>query len=319
MKSKPSVISPSDQDHWLELRKRNINSTEISALFGANPYLSEYELWHKKKDPSLDDAIKDNERMMWGRKLESVIAEAAAEQLGVQIEPMKDYWSLDSQRLGSSFDYVQKSSSGLLEAIFECKNVDSRAYDKNWIEHSSEPDSQGLIDLEAPPYIEFQVQHQMLISSVPVAYICALVGGNQLKITKRTANPQIHNLILQKSNKFWQSIESNAPPKIDFERDSEFIISLHNYAEPNKIMQSTPDLDLLIAGYNSVSSAIKDLESQKDMWKAKIMQTIGDAEKVKGEKYTISAGITPESVVSYTRKSFRNFKVTNKKEKNDTV
>jgi putative phage-type endonuclease len=314
MKTEATAISPNDQSHWLELRTRNINSTEVSALFGANPYLSEYELWHKKKDPSIEQ-FNDNKRMMWGRKLESVIAEAAAETLSIQIEPMKDYWSIDSARLGSSFDYVQKDESGLYVALLECKNVDTMAFRKNWIEHSQEVDSQGFSDIEAPPYIEFQVQHEMLISGIPLCYLCALVGGNDLKIIKREANRKIQQLIIQKSAKFWQSIEKNAPPKINYETDSEFIISLYNHAEPNKILQATPDLDVLVAGYNTVSSAIKELDAQKDIWKAKILEHIGDAEKVKSDNYSISAGITAESQVSYTRKSFRNFKITNKKEK----
>lgn len=309
----PISVTPNDHNHWLEMRTKNLNSTEISALFGANQYLSEYELWHKKKDPTLD-TLKDNERMMWGRKLESVIAEAAAETLGLQIEPFKDYWYIPKYRIGSSFDYIQAPINGVYSTLLECKNVDAMAFNKNWIEHSSEVDSQGFSNIEAPPYIEFQVQHQMLVSGFSTCLLCVLVGGNQLKITKRDCDLDLQELILKKASKFWRSIEDNKPPKIDYEKDSQFIIKLYNHAEPNKTIEATFDIDALVSAYNSTSKAIKEFESQKEMYKAQILENIGDAEKVRGQKYSISAGITPEAQVSYLRKSFRNFKINNKKE-----
>lgn len=144
-----------------------------------------------------------------------------------------------------------------------------------------------------------------------------MVGGNTLKMTHRKWNPKIHELIRVKADKFWKSIDENKPPKIDYQRDSEFLISLYDYAEPNKIIEATPQLDDLVSNYNSVSAQIRELESEKDKYKAMILEAIGDAEKVKGAKYTISAGITAESTVSFVRKSFRNFKVTNKRGKDE--
>ena len=302
------VITPENKDHWLRLRNKNINSTDISSLFGLNPYQTEFELWHRVQQET-PTTIEQNERMEWGNALESAIAHKAAEKLSFTIQPAKDYWQLPESRLGSSFDFFKSpNEKGIFDTILEVKNVDGLAYRKNWVENDG-PDSTGLYDLEAPAHIELQVQFQMLLTGFSYSYICALVGGNQLKISKREANLKLHKIMLEKCEKFWESVAAQKAPKIDYERDSEFLISLYDHAEPNKTLQADGDLDLLVQGYNTVSTAIKELETQKESWKAKILEHIKDAEKVKGAGYSISAGITPESQISYTRKSFRNFKI----------
>lgn len=304
----PVSVTPENKQHWLELRSKNLNSTDVSALFGVNPYLTEFELWHRLKEPTVQE-FASTERMSWGNALEAAIANEAARVNGWTIEPFKDYWYLPESRLGSSFDFALSPINGVYSTLLEVKNVDTMAYNKNWIEHSDD-------DIEAPPHIELQVQHQMLITGFSTVYICALVGGNTLKVLKREVNPSIQDMILKKSAKFWESIDSGVPPKINYERDSEFLIDLYNHAEPNKVLDAKSDyvLDALVSGYNTVSAGIKELETQKDMWKAKILEHISDNEKVLGSNYTISAGITPECPVSFVRKSFRNFRITNKKQ-----
>lgn len=315
-KTDPITVTPENKEHWLKLRSENINSTEISCLFDMNPYMTKFELWHKLRSREIT-RIEESERMAWGNALESAIAAEAARRNNWKIEPFKDYLYIPDYRIGSSFDYEILPESGVY-ALLEVKNVDSMAYNKNWKEYSI--DENSFVDGEAPPHIELQVQHQMLISTIDTAFICALVGGNQLKIFKRTANHKLHDIIISSAQKFWQSIHDNKPPKIDYDRDANFLILLNDFAEPNKTIQGDEELDALVEGYNVVSKGIKELEDQKTVFKAKILEHIKDAEKVKSDLYTISAGITPEAQVSFTRKSFRNFKITNKKQQtNETT
>ena len=35
---------------WLAARTHDLTSTEIAALFGCSPYLTKFELWHRKHD-----------------------------------------------------------------------------------------------------------------------------------------------------------------------------------------------------------------------------------------------------------------------------
>ena len=40
------VITTTSQEHWLEIRKTDVTSTESAALFGMSPYMTHYDLWH---------------------------------------------------------------------------------------------------------------------------------------------------------------------------------------------------------------------------------------------------------------------------------
>lgn len=301
-------VKPNDKKHWLELRSKYINSTDVSALFNCNPYMTEFELWHKLKSPQVIE-LEQNERMQWGNALESAIANEVARQNKWDIEPFKDYMYIQDLGLGSSFDFkIAPPESALLEI----KNVDGLAYNQKWIEHSE-------TEIEAPLHIELQVQHQMLVSGINKAYIAALVGGNTLKLIKRELNTNIANAIRSKAKQFWDSIQNNNPPEVDYDRDSEFIIKMNGFVNPGKVINSDENIDKLVTEYTNISSAIKDLESQKEMFKAKILEYISDAEKVKGSNYTISAGMTQETQVSFTRKAFRNFRIVSKKVKDEHI
>src|SRR3546814_4934099 len=54
------------------------------ALFGCNPWLTEFELWHRKAGNVATPDFAHNERTFWGTILEPVILAAASERYGYQ-------------------------------------------------------------------------------------------------------------------------------------------------------------------------------------------------------------------------------------------
>jgi len=309
------ITTPKDKQHWLELRSKNINSTEVSALFGVNPYLTDFELWHQKKEGTIVE-IEENERMFIGSGLETAIANMAAKKMGWQIQPMKDYFCHDNLKIGSSFDFQiidydanRKEPYGLSN-LLEIKNVDYLQFRDKWIEHSED-------DIEAPPHIELQVQTQMLVSGLSKAYLAVLVGGNDLRILHRKANKGVQDAILSTVEEFWARTE--APP-IDFERDAEFVASLHNHAEPNTVLKDpSANIADLVSSYKLASEDEKKAQARKKACKAELLTLIGTYEKVKGEGFSISAGMRgPVEVAAHTREGFRDFRVFVKGEKDAT-
>ena len=289
------------REQWLELRSKVLTSTDAATLFGLSPYQTMFELWHKKKDQRVV-TLEENQRMKWGNRLEAAIAAGVAEELKMSVVPMKDFFEIADKRLGSSFDFCVQDE----DAILEIKNVDSLIYRDQWTED------------EAPPHIELQVQFQLLVSGKKKAYICALVGGNDMKLIPRTPDTEIQQEILRRASVFWQSIDTNNEPKPNYETDAEYIIRLNQYAEPNKFYTGdVSELRELAKSYKQLSENIKQLEDTKLAMKAKMLQIIGDSEKVKESDFSISAGIVGEKVVSYTSKPYRDFRVflTKKKEK----
>ena len=173
------TIPITNKQDWLENRLLDVTSTEVSALFNLNPYQTEFELYHQKKDKVVVN-LEDTERMAWGRKLEDSIALGCAESQGWKVEQMDVYMS-DSQGMGSSFDYKITSEKEL--GIMEVKNVSEYIYKTKWIEEND--------NLEAPPHIEMQLQYQLHVADINWGCIAALVGGNTQKLIIRERNREM--------------------------------------------------------------------------------------------------------------------------------
>ena len=316
------VIATASKEEWLKLRADDLTSTDMAALFGLSPYMTPYELWHRKHNKTIG-GFEESERMKWGTRLQDSIAAGIAEDKGWKVKRYEQYIRIKDMRLGSSFDFMCEGMS-LLEVkkmvsvmtsdsvdpfILEIKNVDSLAFKQGWVE-----DEHG--NLEAPLHIELQVQHQLLVSGLSKAFIGALVGGNRVVLIERKADPAVHESILAKAKEFWRTIDANEEPKPDFKRDADFIKSLYQSAEPGTVMTATDRINQLAESYRFARGQEKQAKEEKESFKAEILTIIGDTETVKGEMFTISAGLTgPAHIEAYERAGFRNFKVTFKKEK----
>lgn len=296
---------------WLDLRLDDITSTESAALFGLSPYITEFELWHRKKSRQ-QVVMEDTKRMKWGRRLESPVAEGIAEDLNIKVIPAAHYGRhSDCPGMGSSFDYeIMNHPRG--PGLMEIKCVDSRRV-KAWEED------------EAPVHIETQVQHQMEVAGVEWCIIAAFFGGNDDRIIYRDRDHEVGRILRERITAFWQSIKDGKPPEINYERDAEYVIQLHQSANVN-ILEAGEELKRFIREYKEISEVLKLASDDREIIKAKILEMVGEAyNKVLAEDYTLSCGMTkstPPTLITQKmvgqfyggRKSYRDFRVSMKNE-----
>lgn len=297
------VIEPVSREHWLQERSRDLTSTEIGALFGISPYMTEFELFHGKLANKVVE-IEEAERMKWGNRLQDSIAHGIAEDHGFQVKRFDNYIRMPEFRIGSSFDFEIQNVNGLLEI----KNVDALIFRDGWIVEDGQ--------IEAPPHIELQLQHQMLVKGSDIGYIGALVGGNRVTLLQREPDRMVHERILEEASTFWKNIENNTPPSPDFVRDADFIAKLYKNAEPGKIVIADGEIEHLAQEYGMYAAQEKAAKEGKDATKAQILMRIGDASKVQGSNFSITASETaPTFIEAYERAGFRQFRVNFKKVK----
>lgn len=306
-----TLTTPTDEAHWHAMRAVDLTSTDVAALFGLSPYKTAFELWHEKKSGEVA-RIKDNDRMRWGRRLESVVAEGIAEENGWQVRPFKEYGRLADVRLGASFDYRARQThtgeDSPNDSILEIKTVDFLAFRNGW---TIEDDY-----VEAPAHIELQVQHQMLVSGLRRAYIGVLIGGNRIEILEREADDQVHAGIIAAARQFWASIEAGTPPAPVMPDDARAVIRLNQHAEPGKLLdvRDNPYIAELIRQYEYLGRQAKQFADERDVVKAELLAAIGDAEKVIVDGFSVSAGfVGPAEIPAFTRQGYRNLRVTAKK------
>jgi len=278
------TLHPASRQDWLALRSQDLTSTEVSALFGVNPWLTKYELFFQHRDNSIVE-IEETNRMRWGKRLEQAIALCAADDKGWSVKAKTEYIRWPALRLGASFDYEAVVDGE--PVILEIKNVDSFRFKEGWL-----VDEDG--NVEAPPHIEIQLQQQLMLTGYKRGFIIAFVGGNDIRYLERAADENVQAAIVAEAKKFWELIEKNTPPEPDFARDASFIISLHQSATKGKVLDSSADpvFNEYALAYKAIGEQIKALEIAKSELKAKLLTAAGDAEKVVGPWGSLSLGIT---------------------------
>ena len=85
----PKVQIESDEQ-WHELRKRNVGGSDIAALFGASPWMTEFTLWAEKSGIT-EYEVEENNKMALGKYLEPYIAERLAKELGWYLLRSREY------------------------------------------------------------------------------------------------------------------------------------------------------------------------------------------------------------------------------------
>lgn len=275
----PQKIRFDDDAHWHALRAQDVTSTESAALFGLSPYLTEYELWHRKRDGS-PALIPGDSRMKWGRRLETAIAQGVAEDLGVKIRRINVYMRhAEDIGMGASFDY-EIIGGKIGRGLMEVKNVDRAVYARAWTND------------EAPPHIEVQMQHQMEVADLSWALIAALVGGNEVHVIERRRNRDVGANLRKKITAFWASVREGRVPNPDYRQDAAYVVSRHQQAG-DQTLDADGVLDALLVQYAAAVNQAHVADDEKTALKARILDMVGDDySRVLGTSCTLSCGMS---------------------------
>lgn len=310
---------PKSRDEWLALRRKYISSTESAALFGMSPYTTAFELAATKQRPELD-TFEGNERTEWGKAMQLAAAKKIAEDYGVKCRAINGYAIDEDARMGASFDYeiigpsdavsvkddvLRRMYTELGKGVLEIKTVDSFVYKNDWPEN------------EPPAHIEIQVQHQLGCIVYGWACIGVLIGGNRAEIVVRERDPEVGQAIAFKSLEFWNLVDAGKSPPVTLPEDADIISKIYGYAEPGKVYDASADAAVaeLVRQYSEIQQLVSAGEKQKQSLKAELLLVIKDAERVLVPGFNVSTGTVAEAEIpAYTRKGYRNVRITAKKE-----
>ena len=301
---------------WLAMREKDLTSTEAAALFDASPYATEYDLHHIKTG-QFEKPFESNERMVWGNRLEAAIAYGVAEDYGLVIEPFKCYMRIPELRMGSSFDFKivgitedfigNRSARDMFRqhgpGIMEVKNVDGLQFRRNWIEDAGE--------IEAPPHIEFQVQHQLEVAGLGWSLISPLVGGNTPKVVVRERDTELGAVIRERVAHFWARIDAGIAPEPDYEKDAKTISRLYVENDGGAIdLTDNTRVAELCRSYKDAGADEKAAKGRKDAAKAELLTIIEAAKSVRTDGYKISAGTNKQVFKAYRREEGERMTIT---------
>lgn len=317
-----------NKEEWLKQKAEIVSSTEISMLLGCNKRKSKFTLWHEKKNKMIDDTPL-NESMERGLHFEPSIAEWVAKKEGLLIEPMAFITLYPQERIGSSFDYKIVGTTEnsphkdmfqeLGVGILEIKKVRYGIFKDEWS------------DTTAPFQYEAQLHYQMMVSGLKWGIIGAEVGGESTEIYVRQRNNSICETMRKAVTDFYDSIDRNIEPPIDYAMDADMLKKLNHDGSGDVFdaKQSNMIKDHVLE-YDRLTKLIKELETKKEELKNQVLHEVGNASSILGDGFKVTTSNTKDGedktmtvtaedvgktiILSKGRKGYRQFKVTVKEE-----
>lgn len=168
------LTATSNTPDWLRLRKQGIGASESAAILGDTNWGTPLTIWQDKTSDEVHDI--GNERMEWGKRMESVILKAIEDdypEFGRVVRSEGLLQSIEHPHLLGTLDaMLDHPKFGMVP--LEIKNVS--AYErKNWFDRTETP--------VVPPKYTVQVRQQAFIrDDAPGGFVAALFDGNELVI-----------------------------------------------------------------------------------------------------------------------------------------
>jgi predicted phage-related endonuclease len=262
-----SAAAPILSDGDDAFRAEHVGASEVAALFDVSPYLTPYELWHRKNGTIstpdfMADGMPNNDRIEAGIRLEPAILEWACDRYGYTLEPAPAHLS-NGNGLGGHPDALATCPERG-PGIIEIKTAD-------WLIRKKWGD-------EPPAHYLIQSQVYAGLAGRQWCDIIVLVGGNQLERFCYDFRPQLYAEIEARVTTFWQSIAANDPPRPDFARDGATLAAV--LGEPTEeVIDLRLDnaADHLACEWLKLKAEAKTIDGRLDEIKCELLLKIGDA------------------------------------------
>lgn len=275
-------LTPQDEAAWLDMRRQDVTSTQVAALFGLSPYLTEFELYHLHAH-GIELPFKATDRMETGKRMEAFAAQETAAARGwFEPRPLKNYARLPDVRMGSSFDWVAETDDG--PTLIEVKAVDMFRHRDLWV------------DDQAPEHIELQVQHQMHVSGVDRCTISAWTSIYEHHEYDREYDPEVGAALEARIRRFWSDVEAGAEPDPDYRRDDGVIKALYPSGD-GEPLDATWDDDFAaaVSRFARSAEAEKSAKAEKEAARAEIWDRMENAPQAFTNDWRVTARWTKGS------------------------
>ncbi|MER9393850.1 MULTISPECIES: YqaJ viral recombinase family protein [unclassified Mesorhizobium] len=310
---------PRKENTWHKLREPDITATGSATLFGCSPYMTPFDMFHRMAG-NITVEFEETERMLWGKRLQNAIALGVCQDHRWEIvdaHPFLYARSKTVKGMGASPDYIIRDPARpeLGFGVLEIKNVDFFIAGKDWS------------DEEAPPHIEFQVQHQLAVTGFKWGALAGLIGGNTVRVFRRDRDDEVINEIIVRVDDMHGRVARNEAPPADYLADYETIRTLYRHATVAKSFDldhpgEEPELDpekltALMAAKFDADIAFKLAEEDKKRAAAELLDFVKDTETVFGGGWKLSAGTVHReaSTINYPATTYRNLRLSKPKPK----
>lgn len=262
-----TLCTTDDRVKWLSMRK--LGSSDAAAICGLNPYRSKFQVFLEKLGQA---ETEENEAMRWGNLLEPIIAQEFANRTGFAIA--KDNRLLQHPHyefMTATLDYRMVDADGK-PGILEIKN-------RNFF--AGKDFSEGPGD-----DAHIQVAHDMAVTGLSYAYVCALFGGNRLVYHRIERDEDLIGKLILLEQSFWELVQTGNPPELSA-NDNDLVAALFPTAEaaPRSLPAGAATYAQSFLQHKALA---KEYEKLADEAAANLKMMLGSSEAAEVGQYRIS-------------------------------
>ncbi len=261
------------REEWTKLRSSTIGGSDAAAILGLDPHKSPYALWAEKTGKVVPEDISEKEAVRLGTDLEDYVAHRFMEATGKKVR-RENYTVFrdDMPYAHANYDRLVVGEDAGLE--IKTTNALNLKKFKNG---------------EFPANYYCQCVHYMMVSGLKRWYLAVLVLGIEFKVfVIERDEAEIESLRMAEEN-FWYQVQNDLPPEIDgMDSTIDALNETFPISDPDAdsvdLTICAVDLSILDECYRQ----IKELEEKKKAAQARIMETLGAAEKGFYGGYSVS-------------------------------
>lgn len=264
------------REPWLEARLGGIGGSEVGALIGVSEYETPFSVWNTKIHGGKD--LSDVPAVEWGHRLEDVVAQKVAEEIGLVSRPGGGLWA-DREReflrvTPDRFACRRRSWKAL--GVIECKTAGD---DEGWESGVIMPGGAG--DGAAPLAYQAQVQWQLGILGLEVGWLGCLVLGNarNFHVVKIVFDPEWFEEMVREAERFWHlNVLGEEPPMHDLRHPkTEELMKLLHPSVVRPSVELPEDADEWLRGYRAAKDRVDEAEARLAEIKNYFRMHVGDA------------------------------------------
>ena len=231
---------------WHSLRKTKITATDSCVIMGASHWKTRIQLYHEKL--SIELPAPANERMQRGTFLEPIARDLFNVKTGCKMKPavaVKDW-------LMASLDGIDEKSGCILE-----------------VKCPGEKDHSTAVQGKVPDHYYPQLQHQMYVAGVQMAYYFSFDGMDGVIVQVKRNHEYVENMLVEE-RKFYDCLINKTPPEP---------------LEGDYIERDDSLWDACATRWKHITNSIKDLEKEEEEIRRQLIF-------LSGESNTKGAGIS---------------------------
>jgi putative phage-type endonuclease len=237
------------------LRRTGVGASESAAALGMSPYQTRFNLWQVKRGEIEPDP--ENIAMRFGNAAEPFILnefKLAHPEFYVEAAP-------PTMRRGRMLAHLDAWCPGHFNV--QIKTASSRV---GWGEPGSD---------EIPQHYLIQVQHEMLLASVPVTFVPVFFAGRDYAEYVVYADAELQEMVEDGVNEFWRLVESGEPPE-----PTTLIDMPRRWRGGAGDMQADADLMQWLGDLQALKQQSKDIEAAEETLKGWVFKAMADREAV---------------------------------------